>query len=191
MKSYSRIGIITDMKKIILCFVVLLSFVSFSDAVAEGERYIVFFAETSDVPEQVADKILYSKRFCMTVPIVSGSSVPVSIEELVSLGKIEPALIFNPEPVFPIMATVYGSGAKKSDRQGFNDFVAGGMKDFADGVNRERFGVFLNSGDVSHNILYYFADLKLQWVNIDNMETSFKGANFIDGMITFSIYRNF
>lgn len=179
------------MKKIILVFTLFLFFVSFCEAVAEGDRYIVFFAESADIPETVADKILYSKRFCMTAPIVSGSSVPASIEELVSSGKIEPSLIFNPEPVFPIMATVYGSGAKKADRQGFNDFIVGGMKDFSDGVNRERFGVFLNSGDVSHNILYYFADLKLQWINIDNMETSFKGANFIDGMITFSIYKNF
>jgi hypothetical protein len=177
------------MKKTVLSFIFVLFFASLSSA--SGKRYIVFFAESPDIPEVVADKILFSKRFCMTIPIPAGSTVPAALEELVSRGKLEPSLTFEPEPVFPILATVYSASEKKSDRQGFNDFVTGGMSDFEAGVNKEKFGVFLNSGDVSHNILYYFAGLKLSWVNIDNMEEHFRGAYEIDGITTFSIYKNF
>ncbi|MCL2145281.1 MAG: hypothetical protein FWH43_07330 [Endomicrobia bacterium] len=177
------------MKKMFLSLIFILYAVLLSWAA--GERYIVFFAETSDIPEAVADKILFSKRFCMTIPVTAGSTVPAGIEELVSRGRLEPSLVFEPEPVFPILATIYSASEKKSDRQGFNEFVTGGMNEFETAVNREKFGVFLNSGNVSHNILYYFAGLKLSWVNIDNMGEPFKGAYKIDGVTTFSIYKNF
>lgn len=177
------------MKKIIVSLMLILQFACFASA--SGERFIVFFAETADFPEKVSDKILFSNRFCMAVPLPSGSTVPAVLEELVSKGRIEPSLVFEPEPVFPILATVYSSSDKKSDRQGFNDFVSGGINEFSDGVNKERFGVFLHSGAVSNNILYYFAGLKLPWVNIDNMEESFKGAYQIDGITTFSLYKKF
>ncbi|MCL1971616.1 MAG: hypothetical protein FWG57_01330 [Endomicrobia bacterium] len=177
------------MKKILLSFIAVLFFTALPQA-ADG-RYIVFFAESSDIPEAVADRILFSKRFCMAIPVVAGSSIPASIEELVSRGRLEPSLVFEPEPVFPILATVYSSSEKKSDRQGFSDFVTGGIRAFETSANREKFGVFLNSGNVSHNILYYFAGLNLSWVNIDNMEDSFKGVYKIDGITTFSMYKNF
>ncbi|MDR1196335.1 MAG: hypothetical protein LBL00_07665 [Endomicrobium sp.] len=177
------------MKKIIFSFVLIAQFAVLS--FAAGGRYIVFFAETSDIAEKVSDKILFSKRFCITVPIVSGSTIPASLEELVSRGRVEPSLVFEPEPVFPILSTVYGSSEKKTDRQGFNDFVSGGINAFAAGVNKEKFGVFLHSGEVSHNILYYFAGLNLSWINIENMEESFKGAYEIDGIAAFSMYKNF
>lgn len=177
------------MKKIILSLAFIFNFAALS--FATGSRYIVFFAENADIPESVSDKILFSKRFCMTVPIIAGSTVPAGLEELVSAGRIEPSLVFEPEPVFPILATVYSSSERKSDRHGFNDFVCGAMNDFETGANKERFGVFLHSGNVSHNILYYFAGLKLPWINIDNMETSFKGVYTIDGITTFSMYKKF
>lgn len=179
------------MKKIILPFILLLQFCVYSFASGTGERFIVFFAESADIAENVADKILLSKRFCMAMPVTSGGAVAAGLEELVSKGRIEPSLVFEPEPVFPILASVYSSGIKKSDRQGFNDFVLGSMSSFSESVNRENFGVFLNSGAVSHNILYYFAGLKIQWINADNMESSFKGAHRIDGITVFSIYKNF
>jgi hypothetical protein len=177
------------MKKIIFSLLLLLQFAALS--FAAGARYIVFFAESTDIPENVSDKIFFSKRFCMTVPFVAGSTVPAALEELVSAGRIEPSMVFEPEPVFPILATIYSSSEKKSDREGFNDFVTGGMSDFEAGVNKDKYGIFLDSGDVSHNILYYFAGLKFSWINIDNMETSFKGAHEIDGITAFSVYRNF
>ena len=187
--SGSIFGIIIPMRKMLLLFIAVLFFAALPSA-ADG-RHIVFFAESSDIPEAVADRILSSKRFCMAISVVAGSSIPAAIEELVSLGRLEPSLVFEPEPVFPILATVYSSSEKKSDRQGFNDFVTGGISAFETSANREKFGVFLNSGNVSHNILYYFAGLNLSWVNIGNMEGSFKGVYKIDGITTFSMYKNF
>ena len=176
-------------KKIILSLMFMFQF--FALSFAAGERYIIFFAESSDVSDSVADKILHAKRFCLTVPVVSGSSVPANLEELVSCGKIEPSLLFEPEPVFPIFATIYSASGKKADRQGFNDFVENSVSSFEDAANKEKFGVFLNSGDVSHNILYYFAGLNIPWINIDNTEEKFKGVYNIDGITTFSLYKNF
>ena len=103
------------MKKIILPFILLLQFYVYSFASGTGERFIVFFAESADIAENVADKILLSKRFCMAMPVTSGGAVAAGLEELVSKGRIEPSLVFEPEPVFPILASVYSSGIKKSE----------------------------------------------------------------------------
>jgi len=182
------------MKKIILCAVLLFFAVPAVFAAAQAahvERYIVFFADTSDIPQSVVDKILSSKRFCMSVPINSDTQVPDNLEELVSYGRIEPALSFEPEPVFPVLASVYSSG-KKSDKQyGFTDFVSDNISSFENNINKDNFGIFLKSGAVSNNILYYFAGLKLSWVNIDNAEDNFNGVYDIDGITSFSIYKNF
>lgn len=178
------------MKKILfsLFIVLVFSMTSF----AAGERYIVFFAETLDIPAQVIDKMLYSKRFCMVIPIIPGQKIPEPLEELVSSGKLETSLSFDPEPVFPILASAYSSSIKRSGVQkGFNDFIDLNVTKFSEAVNKETFGFFLDSAKLSHNTLYYFSSLKVPWINIDNMEEDFKGSYIVDGITTFAIYDNF
>lgn len=192
LKRVLRISIIETiiMKKILLSLVMTVFFISVS--FASGERYIVFFAETSEIAPAVLDKIIHSKRFCMTVPMTAGSRLSAELEELVSYGKIELSLFFDPEPVFPVLASVYSSGGKKSVRQsGFGDYVKGNTDGFEESFNKEQFGIFLRSGEVSHNILYYFAGLDLPWINMDNTEEKLKGVYGIDGIPAFSLYKNF
>lgn len=178
------------MKKILFSLI-MLTFLSFP-AFASGQRYIVFFAETSEIPEEVIEKIIFSKRFCLTVPASGDTPVPENLEELVSYGKVEPSLRFEPEPVLPILASVYSASGKKADRQrGFGDYVNSNLNSFQTKNNREKFGIFLKSGEVSHNILYYFANLELSWINFDNSEEKIYGAYLIDGVTSFSLYKNF
>jgi hypothetical protein len=158
------------------------------------ERYIIFFTENADIPKPVVDKIYFSKRFCLAVPFETKAPIPETLEELVSCGKIEPAASFNPEPVFPILASVYSSVPKKQQSQNGGDFsryVSANFESFETGANRARFGVFLKSGDVSHNILYYFSGAKLPWINADNIDSPRKGACLIDGVTVFSLYTDF
>jgi len=179
------------MKKInllVLLFLFAAVAVCFADG---GGRYIVFFADTADIPQPVIDKMLLSKRFCMAVPINSDSRIPDNLEELVSYGKLEPALAFEPEPVFPVLASVYADGKKTDKLCGFTDFVSDNVSSFGESVNKDRFGIFLHSGAVSNNILYYFSNLRLSWVNIDNTEEDFSGVYEISGIPAFSIYKNF
>ncbi|MDR1695848.1 MAG: hypothetical protein LBR69_04375 [Endomicrobium sp.] len=177
------------MKKILtLLFVLLFSGVSF----AAGERYIVFFAETADISQTVIDKILSSKRFCISVPVNPSEKLPEHLEELVFWGKAEPSLAFDPEPVFPVLATVYSGGTSKSGKNAaFGDYVSANLGSFEENINKERFGIFLKSGLVSHNVLYYFSGLRLAWINVGNAEEKFNGIRNIDGINAFSLYRDF
>ncbi len=178
------------MKKILITLFITFFFASAS--FASGGRYIVFFAETSDISPAVLDKIIHSKRFCMTVPMNAGSQLTPEMEELVSCGKIELSLFFEPEPVFPILASVYSSSGNKSVRKNaFGEYVVGNIDGFKKSLNKESFGLFLRSGEVSHNILYYFADLNLPWINMDNTEEKLKGIYSVDGISAFALYNNF
>ena len=178
------------MKKILITLFITLVFVSAS--FASGERYIVFFAESADIAPSVLNKIIHSKRFCMSVPLNASSQLSPDMEELVSCGKVELSLFFEPEPVFPILASVYSAGSKKNVKQsGFGDYVTGNISGFGEVFNKEQFGIFLMSGEVSHNILYYFAGLNLPWINMDNTEEKLKGAYTVDGIPAFALYKNF
>ncbi len=178
------------MKKIIVFLFTAVLF--FPLTLNAAERYIVFFTETAEIPDAVADKMLRSKRFCMTVPVKSGEKLPDNIEELVSYGKIELSMGFLPEPVLPILASVFSTSNKKSDKQsGFSDYVTRNLDMFSKDLNKGEFGIFLDSAEVSHNILYYFAGINLPWINIDNAEEDFNGVYKIDGVSSFALYKNF
>jgi len=178
------------MKKLLFS---LLSILLFSGlAFAAGERYVVFFAETSDIPSGVAAKIMSSKRFCMTVPLVSGDQIPDNLDELVASGKIEPALVFNPEPLFPVMARVYKmSGSRNLRGGGFEDFITDNISGFQSVASRDNFGVFLKSGQVSSEILSYFAGAGISWVNAKNASETLPGVFLHNGIDTFVLYNNF
>ncbi|AKL98608.1 hypothetical protein [Endomicrobium proavitum] len=178
------------MKKILLSLCVIFTFCA--AAFCAGERYIIFFSETSDIPAGAVEKILSSKRFCIVVPIAAGEKIPDNLDELASSGKAELSLVFNPEPIFPVLAQVYKmSGAKNLKASGFGDYVSGNLKEFANSANRESFGAFLKSGEVSKEILSYFAGAKLSWVNVQNAPDSLTGAFLSDGINAFVIYDNF
>lgn len=177
------------MKKVFLA--VSLIFFAYSIAFSQ-QRYIVFFAETADLSQNVIDKILISDRFCMVVPVKSSEEIPQKIEELVVCGKIEPSLTFNPEPVFPVLESVYSKGGKKSARNSaFGDFVVDNINSFEDNVNKSQFGIFLDSGEVSNDILSYFASLNVSWINISNSTEKINGAYKIKGINVFSLYKDF
>ncbi|MDR1942082.1 MAG: hypothetical protein LBQ47_07125 [Endomicrobium sp.] len=180
------------MKKIVFfAFVSMFAFcgVSYAAVAAAAERYIIFFAETPDIAQAVSEKIYFSKRFCIAVPFETKGALPENLEELVSYGKIEPAASFNPEPALPILASVYSSASH--NRGDFGQYISANFEAFETGANRERFGVLLKSGDISHNILYYFAGIKLPWINAANMGLRGGGVYLIDGVTVFSLHRDF
>ncbi|MDR3256213.1 MAG: hypothetical protein LBT18_00920 [Endomicrobium sp.] len=178
------------MKKLIYIFVLFVTLsVSVSVAFGDGSRYIVFFAESSVISQSTIDKMLLSKYFCVNVPINSITGVPKNLEELVSYGKIEPAVSFNPETVLPVLAML--SGIKSKKRGVFEEYISTNLADFANNTNREEFGIFLNHAEISHNILYYFTGLNLSWINADNAEGNIPGAYYIDGITVFSLYKDF
>ncbi|MCA6071223.1 MAG: hypothetical protein LE168_02365 [Endomicrobium sp.] len=177
------------MKKII--YVILFTFLSFS-SFCDAKRYVVFFAETSDISNVVVDKILLSNRFCMNVPVNAALDIPENLEELISYGKIEPALSFNPEPVLPIFAMLSNVELSKSQKRGiFEEYVVNNLTSFESNTNKGNPCIFLNCAEMSHDILYYFAGLKLSWINVDNLEENTHGAYAVDGITIFSLYKDF
>ncbi|MCA6072520.1 MAG: hypothetical protein LE178_03160 [Endomicrobium sp.] len=177
------------MKKII--YVVLLMFLS-SPSFCVAKRYVVFFAETSDISNVVVDKILLSNRFCMNVPVNDAVNIPENLEELISYGKIEVALSFNPEPVLPIFAMLSNVELSKSQRHGiFEEYVVNNLTRFESNTNKGNSCVFLNCAEMSYDVLYYFARLKLSWINVDNLEENARGAYVVDGITIFSLYKDF
>jgi len=175
------------MKKTLLAVLILAFFCG--GAFGAAERYIIFFAESADLPKAVAEKMLVSKRFCLVMPFNHQESLKPEIEELVSLGKIEPSLSLEPEPVLPLLASVYSVGAK--GQKGFSDYISGNFNAFENYANRLSFGMFLKSAWVSHNIMYYFAAQKLSWINVDNAAEKIHGAYLIDGVASFFPHKNF
>ncbi|MDR2192078.1 MAG: hypothetical protein LBO62_04295 [Endomicrobium sp.] len=168
--------------------ILLLCFFYVSAFCAE-ERYVIFFAESADLPKPVAEKLYHSKRFCLVAPFKRDEQLKPEIEELVSMGKIELSLSFDPEPVLPILASVYSAGAKGN--KGFSDYILDNFNAFESNANRRDFGIFLKSAWVSHNILYYFAAQKLSWINADNASEKIYGAHLIDGVAAFFLHKNF
>jgi len=80
------------MKKFIctLLFFIFLSSASFAGV----NRYIVFFDESLEMLQSIADKILLSDSFCLAVPVNSVTYIPENLKKLVSCGKLEPAISF-------------------------------------------------------------------------------------------------
>jgi hypothetical protein len=173
-------------------FVGMFLFLSLTSFGAES-RYIVFFAETPDISSLVIDKIALSSRFCMVVLQDSRAAIPESLEELISVGKIELALSLDPEPILPILAEVSNANfEKKYNKNGiFENYISDNLSLFVNNSNKENFGMFLSSAKMSHELLYYFSDLGLSWVNVDNIEGNVCGAYYVDGIAVFSLYKSF
>ncbi|MDR2251779.1 MAG: hypothetical protein LBD98_02995 [Endomicrobium sp.] len=173
-------------------FVGMLLFLSLTSFGAES-RHIVFFAETSDISSALIDKIALSNRFCMVVPLDSRTAIHESLEELISVGKIELALSLDPEPILLILAEVSNANLKKKyNKNGiFENYISDNLSLFVNNSNKENFGMFLSSAKMSHELLYYFSDLGLSWVNVDNIEGNVCGAYYVDGIAVFSLYKNF
>ena len=173
------------MKKMSIILFLFLLFTPSSFA----ERYVVFFAETSEIPQNVLNAINLSKRFALNVPISSALEAPESLEELISYGKIEPSLIFIPEPVFPVLLYVYGMGSNKSAKMDlFKDYIDNNISAFERNIYKKRFGLFLRSGEGSNAILDYFSKKNLMWINISNFSDRLYGIFSIDGLNTFSLF---
>jgi hypothetical protein len=114
------------------------------------------------------------------------------LEELISYGKIEPSLSFNPEPVLPILATLSNLNFKKFKKNGiFEQYVLSNLSNYEKNINRTDSGIFLNFAALSHDVICYFVNLGIPWVNVDNFEEDVYGAYNIDGITVFSLYKNF
>jgi hypothetical protein len=127
----------------------------------------------------------------MVVPQDSKTTAPENLENLTSIGKIELALALSPEPVLPIFAEISSTNFKKNKNGIFENYISGNLSSFIKNRNKEHFGMFLSSAKVSHDILYYFSDLGLTWINVDNIEENVYGAYYVDGITIFSLYKNF
>ncbi|MDR1474134.1 MAG: hypothetical protein LBS38_00365 [Endomicrobium sp.] len=158
-------------------------------------KYIVFFAETVDISKAVLDKIYLSSRFCIVVPHDCTSLISENLEEFVSVGKIELAASFTPEPDLTVLAKFSNADSKKKYKYNrnniFENYILDNLSSFVANTNKENFGIFLNSAKMAHDIIYYFADRGLSWVNADNIEGNTYGAYYVDGIIVFSLYKNF
>jgi hypothetical protein len=154
-----------------------------------GNRYIVFFAESSNILQAVVDKMLLSSRFCMTVPVNPIIGVPENLEKLVPCRKIEAAVSFSPEPVLSVIAAL--SGVKSNKQSIFEEYISSNLNDFETNANVNAFGIFLNFSELSHDVLYYFAGLSLPWINADNIEENIIGAFDVDGIAVFSLCKDF
>jgi hypothetical protein len=173
------------MKKLLIILSTVLIFALPSFA----ERYVVFFAETSEIPQNVLNAINQSKRFALNVPISSALEAPESLEELISYGKIEPSLVFIPEPVFPILLYVYSMGSNKAAKMDvFKDYIDNNISTFERNIYRKRFGLFLRSGEASNSVIEYFAKKNLMWINISNMANNLYGIFSINGLNAFSLF---
>jgi hypothetical protein len=159
----------------------------------QNSRYIVFFADTANIPDSVVNKITLSNRFCMTVPIDAKIEIPNNLQECVALGKLEVALSLNPEPVLPIfaeLASISNSSKKMDSSIVFEKYISNSFTAFEDNVNNN-FGLFLNFAELSNDVLYYLANLGFAWVNIDNLRGDVFGAYKVNGITIFSLYKDF
>jgi hypothetical protein len=161
-----------------------------SASFAEVSKYVVFFAESLEIPQSIADKIFLSGSFCLTVPVSSVAYIPENLKKLVLCGKLEPAISFMPEPVLPIFAML-SRRSQNSGRNIFEEYILNNITDFRTGTGRKDFGVFLGFAEVSHDVLRHFAALNLKWINADNIGENIFGAYDIDGITVFAMYKDF
>jgi hypothetical protein len=182
-------------KKIIyfLLFLVL-NLISFSyvESFDMTKKYVVFFAEVSNIPDDVAYKILFSKCFCMTVPLKSADEIPKNLDELISCGKIEPSLSFSPEPVLSILVMLSNfSSSKNKKKDIFNEYILSNLNSYKRNVNKTDSGIFLNFASLSRDVICCLVNLGVPWINIDNFEETTCGIYNIYGIAAFSLYKNF
>jgi hypothetical protein len=162
-----------------------------SNSFCAQSRYIIFFANTPEVPNAVLDKITLSDRFCMVVPQDSNTTIPENFEGLISVGKVELAICLFPEPILPVFAEVSNANFKKNNKNGiFENYISDNLSSFIKNINKKSFGMFLSSAKMSHDLLYYFAESGLSWVNVDNIEENICGAYYVDGITIFSLYKD-
>ncbi len=136
--------------------------------------------------------MLLSEYLCVTVPANLVVDVPENLEKLVLCEKIEPGVPLSPEFVLPVFAMLSVVKPEKSDRQSiFEEYISSNLNDFETNTNRNALGIFLNFAELSHNILYYFEDLSLPWINVDNIEENIAGTYSIDGVAVFSLHKKF
>ncbi|MDR2067228.1 MAG: hypothetical protein LBP57_05350 [Endomicrobium sp.] len=173
---------------------VFLIFISFCcTSFCDDCKYIVFFADNSDITDLVINKIILSKRFCMTVPISPKEEIPDNLQEVIASGKIEVALSLNPEPILPVfaeLANVLDHSKRLKSSMMFEKYISSNFVAFEQNINNN-FGLFLNSAELSNDLLYYFANLGFVWVNVDNFKENIFGAYKIDNITTFSLYKDF
>ncbi|MDR2772703.1 MAG: hypothetical protein LBB93_04470 [Elusimicrobiota bacterium] len=168
--------------------VVILSTLS----VQAAEKYVVFFAQTAEIPQDVLNLINNSKQFCLNVPLTGAREPPEALEELISTGKIELSLTFIPEPVFPALLSVYNQGGLRSERMEiFESYISGNKNDFRNNVRKNNFGLFLSNGIVSDPIVRIFAKENLRWINISNSSTYIRGIYNVSGLNSFFTYPDF
>ncbi|MDR3071557.1 MAG: hypothetical protein LBU29_03095 [Endomicrobium sp.] len=167
-------------------------FVSFCEQICEQNRYIVFFAETADMPNAVVDKILSSHSFCITVPVNSATGVSKNLTQLIAHGKIEVSLSFNPEPNFSALFMLSNIDSKRLGRRSiFKEYISNNLTDFKNNTTKNKFGAFLNHASISYDILCCFAKLGLSWVNMDNFGNNVGGVYYFEGITTFCLYMDF
>jgi hypothetical protein len=156
-------------------------------------KYIVFFAQTADVSNAVLDKIALSSRFCIAVPHDCTSSISENLEEFVSVGKVELAVSLIPEPALTVLSEFSKADFKKKYNRSsiFEKYISDNLSSFVGNTNKENFGIFLSSAKMSRDIIHYFANRGLSWVNADNIQGNTYGAYYVDGIIVFSLYKNF
>ncbi|MDR0822334.1 MAG: hypothetical protein LBN20_00945, partial [Endomicrobium sp.] len=175
-----------------LIFLLFLLVFGFSPANAQSKyRYIVFFAQSLNIPQSVINRIMASNYFSLTIPIDSAEIIPNNIAELIASGKGEPALSFKPEPLFPLVSSVYGPAGYTPDRQDIlSDYFKNNISEFKSKMNMDNFGLFLKSGEVSNDLLLFFNQNKFIWANASNTADNIYGAYKINGMNTFAVYKN-
>jgi hypothetical protein len=179
-----------------LIIVLLLSLFCCSLSFSAPQRRIVFFAETSEIPQNVINKILASERFCLSAPINSTEGIPEKLAALVSFGKVEPSLSFNNEAILPLLANFSGSDLKQIVKQNiFQKYVSTALINFENHINKDAFGIFLNSGIISENVINYFENSRLIWINAGNIaandEKNIHGVYDAKNIVIFAPYENF
>ncbi|MDR3243251.1 MAG: hypothetical protein LBT79_00720 [Elusimicrobiota bacterium] len=179
-------------KKTLILTSILLIFALTSAYAQSKFRYIIFFAQTANIPQPVINKILNSNYFVLTIPIDASENLPTNIEELIASGKGEISMSLKPEPLLPMASSIYGPSGYSPDRQDiFTDYFKISIDEFKSKTNADRFGLFLKSGEISNEFMFLFGQNKFVWVNSLNTPGNMHGAYKINGMNTFALYKNF
>lgn len=153
--------------------------------ISHPHRYIVFFAQSPRIPQNVINKILNSTYFCLNIPLMPNETLSDNIGELIASGKAEISLSLQPEPIWTAVYSIYDKNAETQDMLSY--FVKYNAESLKNKFKTGKFGLYLKSGALNSEMPVPLSQNKLLWVNASNLKSG-RGIYKINGMPVFSVY---
>ncbi|MDD2523907.1 MAG: hypothetical protein PHG84_01235 [Endomicrobiaceae bacterium] len=174
-------------------FAILSIILLFSSSIFAKDKSVVLFFESLDgISPKVLQKISSSDNFCFSVNINSNSLIPENIQNLIISNKIEPTLMLNPEPYFPLISSEISISSKSFDRTSdLKNLLKTYKKTSRLAFDKKNYGLFLKDAIINEDTLKAFYKNNILWTTAELEDNLQKGIFIKNKLAIFVTYTDF